>query len=88
MTRQTRKPLCASCGAVIRWCHTRDGKRMPLDPDPALLGNVRVFDDDLAVVLTKTEVAQYQEAGVSLHSSHFATCPDAPKWRRNRAART
>lgn len=75
---------CRSCGVTIVWCHTRAGKRIPVDLDPTPEGNLRVFIDGLAVALTNGERAAYIEAGVPLHTSHFATCPQAAAWRRRK----
>ena len=60
---------CRSCGAPIIWMVTEQGKKIPVDPDD-------VDEIDL----------EYEEGtpifDPSTHISHFATCPDANKWRR------
>lgn len=60
--------------------------RMPVDPQPADDGNVQIDLDTVtasgahpATVLGPLET--YDHDG-PLHLSHFATCPDADKWRR------
>ena len=74
---------CQSCHQPIEWVYTEGGKRMPIDP-PGTLRKVMV------------EVARHTDGSkivgfVDQLRSHFASCPDAPKHRkqaRNPAART
>lgn len=60
--------MCKSCKAPIWWISTSNGKKMPLDRKP------------------ETRVVQDPDSGewrvVKAYVSHFATCPDAPAWRR------
>ena len=58
---------CKSCGAEILWVRTTAGKPMPVD---------------LAVtnVMVRTEKGDYEM--LIGHQSHFATGPDADKWRK------
>jgi hypothetical protein len=80
MTFQTSP--CATCQAAVIWAETEAGKRMPVDPEPAAKGNVRLHErpDDvpLAVVLKPADL--FGKTG--LHLSHFVTCPDADTFRR------
>lgn len=67
MTDQSR---CRSCGQIIDWAITENGRRMPLDPDPVDTGNLVVVDG----------VAHPPRLGdeeLPRRVSHFATCPDA-----------
>lgn len=71
---------CRSCGAAVVWAVTDAGKRMPIDPEPVVVGNLILDQRDgqyrvrsappVATPLPKRWV------------SHFATCPQADKWRR------
>lgn len=68
---------CRSCSAPIEWAEWADsGKAVPLDVDPAENGN-------LAVVAGKVHrfTADDARLGRERRVSHFATCPDAGKWR-------
>lgn len=69
---------CKSCGAQVVWAVTSTGKRMPVDVEPAAMGNVlleaRTVGAPLAVVWAGPV------AGGRL--SHFSTCPDAKVYRR------
>lgn len=74
-------PSCRTCGAWIVFAETTHGKRIPLEPvteGGALRGNVLLQGhldggEPTAVIV---------EPGRGTHISHFATCPDAPQWRR------
>lgn len=66
---------CRSCRARIHWARTAAGKAMPIEERSG--GNLVVETD-----LLGDAVVQVVEAGSGTHDSHFATCPDARKWRR------
>ena len=79
---------CSTCGAVIDWAQTTSGARMPLDPAPVdfaasglvafnpATGRARVLaGDDIQ------RVEGWRAAGVTLHRSHFSTCPSAERHR-------
>jgi hypothetical protein len=71
---------CRSCKAKIVWAETLKGRRMPLDPKPVADGNVEVKERGralpLAIVMTNVPTG-----GALRFKSHFATCPQASKWR-------
>lgn len=70
---------CRSCGARVRWALTVNNKRQPFDYEPS---------DDGTFVLHPVRGALHAiyapeaGAGDAKHTSHFATCPDADRWRR------
>jgi hypothetical protein len=71
---------CRSCGAPLRWAvSAATGKAMPLNFEPSGDGNVVLRADGKAVVVTAAERGAY--AG-PFYTSHFATCPDARRFRR------
>lgn len=79
---------CRSCQRPIRWTTTTNGKRLPIDPQPAPGdGNVRLLRsagaEPLADVLSRDDalIARH-EAGVQLYRAHFSTCPNAHLHRR------
>jgi len=76
---------CRSCGAEIVWLVTPKGHMMPVDPAPATDGNVAI-DDGIATVLSDDAIVVARLHGRVLWLSHFATCPDAARHRRRRAA--
>jgi hypothetical protein len=73
------KPRCKSCNAEIIWTVTEKGRRMPVDAEQKLGGNI---------VLRPREylppVAFYVKANehVLAHVSHFVTCPQAAQHRK------
>lgn len=72
---------CRSCGRPIIWAATEKGKAMPVNPEaaePPFTGNI--FLSHLNGKLTAKVVPP--QAG--LRTSHFATCPAAPKWRKRK----
>ncbi len=75
---------CKSCGAAIRWVRTVSGKAMPLDPEPCPDGNVVIAGDGAALTLAN-KVAPLQPG--PKYKSHYSTCPDAPRWRKQREVR-
>lgn len=64
---------CRSCGAEIIWAWTSAGRRMPVDAKPEIRIVLRPGDPPSAGPRAGT---------IATHTSHFATCPDAGRWRR------
>lgn len=58
---------CRACGAKILWARTAAGKIIPLDACPIANGNMR------REMLDGSELR---------YLSHFATCPNADRFRR------
>jgi hypothetical protein len=79
-----QRKQCSACHAEIAWAFTPRGKRMPIDADPHPAGNVVVSVADSGRlecrVLSRIEVS-LQPDDVELYRSHFATCPDAQRFR-------
>jgi hypothetical protein len=69
---------CRSCGAEILWCRTVNNKSIPVDAKPVEYGGNIVIRDGVAITLKRDEPS---EAGEKRYRSHFATCPDAKKFR-------
>ena len=70
-------PMCRSCEALIIWAETATGKRMPIDERPTAKGNL-VYVSGVARAATDED----RRLKRPLYTSHFATCPDAPMFRR------
>lgn len=68
---------CRSCGAPVLWITTEKGKRMPVNAEPADGGNV--------IIDPTSGIGHYvpKQPGQLAHVSHFATCPESEKWRRD-----
>lgn len=69
--------VCKSCEADVIWCETSTGKKMPMDAKPDPKGT-------FVIINGKTRVANDEDRRLrrDLHTSHFATCPDAGTWRK------
>ena len=69
---------CNGCGARIVWGVTENGKRIPLDPRPAVY---ILTDHVMNTPLRNTEpIARIGDAMVS----HFITCPHASDFSKGR----
>lgn len=78
---------CRSCGEPITWAITANGKRMPLDAEPSMEGNVVLTraepgETPIARVLAGDALAEARLAAVPLHLLHHVTCPHGRAWRR------
>ncbi len=75
---------CRSCGATIVWAATSTGERIPLDPHPAVDGNIRTHTDRhglrARVVGGTIDLFDPTDDGIR-YISHFVTCPHADQWR-------
>ena len=86
------RPRCRSCGRPIFWARTTDGSLMPVDPDPAVHGNVaktgqhsRTKAGTVVPVVRVVDSATPELPGIDRPErwvAHFATCPHADEWRR------
>jgi hypothetical protein len=69
---------CRSCTAPITWVYTQGGQRTPLDEQPEPAG------EWVLIGRTTVRKAQPDDDPKLRFVSHWATCPDASKWRRRR----
>lgn len=93
LNRRWRIEQCKArdCDADIVFARTHSGSRMPVDATPSPGGEWRLDDlgyiEPVAVYAAKNpEVLAASQAGtpIPLHTSHFATCPAAKRFRRPR----
>lgn len=63
--------LCSSCKAPIEWYETMNGKKMPVNRGAVYLR-------------TGTDVVGDPTADIASSDTHWATCPDAAKWKRKK----
>lgn len=77
---------CQGCGAEIRWLENIDsGRKAPVDPEPVDRGNVRIVrmaKGEAFVVIPPSRIEAAALAGTVLHQLHFATCPQAERFKR------
>jgi hypothetical protein len=80
---------CRSCGAPILWAISLAGILSPIDPNPVAGGNV-ALDLDRDPPLATFDNAKTREQKTDpgpRYVSHFATCPDAQRFRKLREAK-
>lgn len=72
---------CKTCEAPIIWATTAAGKAMPLDESPVLVGGEWVL-----LPGGQTRKATDEDKGLHrpMYMPHWATCPDAPSFRRRK----
>jgi hypothetical protein len=71
---------CRSCGARVLWATSKSGARIPLNDGPRESGgNIRLDYDG-----NGGPVASVVHPGMGSYVSHFATCPQAEKWRKKK----
>jgi hypothetical protein len=82
---------CRSCGATIRWATTVNGKRIPVDDEPVPDGNLVLSDPTpgayaptAAQYVAPEQPSLFPEPDPPRFRSHYATCPDADRWRKTR----
>lgn len=80
------------CGAPIEWrVNDKTNKSAPVNQLPDPTGNVTLPDDTHYHVLTKAELHAFDERSFFdgdepvRYTLHFATCPNADKFRRRDA---
>lgn len=77
---------CKSCHALIRWVTmAATGKANPLDAEPVENGNIEVMEvrgRDIGRIVSD----EARLFPVPLYLAHWATCPDAAKWRKGKKA--
>lgn len=79
---------CSSekCRARIRWAETEKGKRISLDAEPDPEGDfILTWNRDRGEWIARKVWGDAAE-GQPRYTTHFATCPDADRFRRRRAS--
>jgi hypothetical protein len=84
---------CRACGAPMLWAQMPSGRLNPLDPDPvdAEVGKgVVAYNPNTGHALPVNnanigDCPRWAARGASFHVSHFATCPERDRFRREAA---
>jgi hypothetical protein len=80
--------VCRSCGARIVWTVTERGRRMPIDPVPNPAGNIILRERAAGLEPVAVYTSAPPAEGEKRFTSHFATCPQAKKWRKKNGKKT
>lgn len=76
---------CSSCDAPVIWALTTNGKKIPIDFEPALDGNIvlrRRTDGALIALVPGPATVGLEDFHDERRKSHFATCPNAKRHRK------
>ena len=81
-----KKATCRGCGASIVWIKTTGGKSMPCDAQPVLYQERKgaagkIVTPNGQVLSADLDVSPDEATGIGC-VSHFATCPQAGRFRR------
>lgn len=74
---------CRTCQADIIWAVTERDRDMPVDAQPTPDGTV-LLEQTGSRLVARVLPAHRAFGRKDLRKSHFATCKDADKWRRQR----
>lgn len=72
-----RRATCNGCGKPIVWATTAEGKRIPLDPRPAVYRVVEDPQRPKNYSATRIEEVSSEGRPMGAMVTHFATCPKA-----------
>lgn len=79
---------CKWCKAKVMWVETEAGKRMPLNSGPDREGNVVMVGHTGKSPIVKVYGNPAEiPAGTRRYKSHFATCTNPGKFRRQKLSR-
>jgi hypothetical protein len=73
---------CRTCDKPIIWAVTSRLRDMPVDAQPVPDGNIRLEPREGMQPVARVLSVAEQFGKKSLRKSHFATCPQAERWRR------
>jgi len=64
------------------WAETIKGRRIPIDPQPAHDGNIRLEDRGRFALPVAHVLTGEINVQLTRYRTHFSTCPDAEKHRK------
>lgn len=79
---------CRGCGAAIIWIRTPGGKSIPCDPEQIVYrkqvgGGIKIVTPNGEVLSAELKSNPNEADGIG-YIAHFATCPEARRFRRGR----
>ena len=80
--------VCRGCGRSIDWISTKDGRNMPVDPEPVYEveggGKDRFVTDEGEVITGRIARPEEESRAIPVaFVPHWKTCPNAGDFRRN-----
>jgi hypothetical protein len=73
---------CRSCKAPILWVRSEHGNLLPVDEAPNPKGTI-IIKNGVGFTLSKRNLFELVVSeDEPRYISHFATCPEAPRWRK------
>lgn len=81
--------ICKGCGAAIIWITTPGGRSIPCDCEQRLYrqtkrGSIKIVTPNGEVLSAELESDSGKADGIG-YISHFATCPEAGRFRKKEA---
>lgn len=76
-------PNCKACDAEIRFAKTESGKTMPVDAASSTDGTLVLFHDEHGALCVRMAIPPADQLRPR-HKAHFATCPQAGSFRKDR----
>lgn len=83
--------LCKGCGAPLEWIRTKEGRYMPVDPEPVFIiegtGPDNFITDEGEVIRGRAATAEEKNNGLEVaFVPHWKTCPAAGSFRHKKKA--
>ena len=78
MSDRVQRVHCRSCGVVIVWAKTRNGKFIPIETTAVANGNIALSKEGTKLVADYVDEAFSGQRFIS----HFVSCPSAKEWRK------
>lgn len=75
---------CSKCATLINWLkHKVSGKPAPIEAEPNAQGNILVKGDQYRIA-KQAEIEKAKAIGHQLFLNHFAGCPEAQSFRKDK----
>lgn len=80
--------VCKACKGSVIWGETSAGKLMPVNAEPVADGNLRLMYGPGGGKVLIITGAPPEGSAEPRFMSHFATCPEAARYRREKKAKS
>jgi hypothetical protein len=75
---------CRTCNRPVIWAVTERARTMPVDALPVKDGDIQLVQGDAGLPTARVLKVAERFGKKNLRTSHFATCPQAERWRSAR----